>query len=193
MCLAEQGPLDWLVPFIPPVLRVNCETRAKIKCKVAHLVSKETVRSIGFEILACWRYLAVFSVIFSVWMAGLFYIYDNEREFAMAYIITSGFALIGCHLLIGDEGRSSGISAYSVFNRGTLRMMGSLSAEQFENEIRHRNPENSNPHLIAEVTQEHHDELNDEGDIELVAAIKLSLQEYKRADRRIRRTSHRRE
>lgn len=60
------------------------------------------------------------------------YIHQNEPEFAVAYVILSGFAALCYHLLVGGEERASGMSAYSVFNRGAQRMLGSLSAEQFE-------------------------------------------------------------
>lgn len=129
---ADQGPLDWLVPFIPPVLRVNRETRAEIRRKVAHLLSKEALESVALALRPHWRSLVFYSLITAIWIGGLVYIHHNEPEFAVAYVILSGFAVLGYHLLVGGEGRAGGMSAYSVFNRGTQRMLGSLSAEQFE-------------------------------------------------------------
>ncbi|KAG3115552.1 hypothetical protein PI124_g1999 [Phytophthora idaei] len=190
---ADQGPLDWLVPFVPPVLRVNRDTRAKVRRKVAQLLSKETLESIALALRPHWRSLAFYSLATSIWIGGLVYIHDNEPEFAVAYVILSGFAVLGYHLLLGGERRADGMSAYSVFNRGARRMLGSLSAEQFENEIRHRQPGHEdapNPHGAAQAL-DHHDEVYDEDDPALMAALKISLQEKKREARRARRTSRR--
>lgn len=135
---ADQGPLDWLVPFIPPVFRVNRETRAEIRRKVAQLMSKETLERVVLALRPHWRILALSLFVVAVWTKGLIYIHEHDPEFAVAYIIISGFALLAYHLMVEGEERASGISAYSVFNHGAQRMLGSLSAEQFENEIRHR-------------------------------------------------------
>ena len=64
-------------------------------------------------------------------------------EFAAVYIATSGFALI--YLNLGNDGekrrkyghKSSNKSAYSVFNPGCESIDGTLTAQQFEREIRH--------------------------------------------------------
>ena len=63
-------------------------------------------------------------------------------EFAAVYLATSGFALI--YLNLGDdsdtrkkEGDQTRMSAYSVFNPGCESIDGTLTAQQFENEIRH--------------------------------------------------------
>ncbi|EEY65125.1 uncharacterized protein PITG_16319 [Phytophthora infestans T30-4] len=191
---ADQGPLDWLVPFIPPVLRVNRDTRAKIRRKVEQLLSKETLESMALTLRPHWRSIAFYSFVVSVWIGGLVFINHNEPEFAVAYVILSGFAVLGYHLLFGGERRADGISAYSVFNRGAQRMLGSLSAEQFENEIRHRQPgyeDVPNPRRRYQAAQDPDqlDEVYDEGDPEMMEALKLSLQEKKREARRARRTS----
>ncbi|ETP37776.1 hypothetical protein F442_14374 [Phytophthora nicotianae P10297] len=196
MRAADQGPLDWLVPFIPPVLRVNRDTRAKIRRKVEQLLSKETLESVALALRPHWRSLASYSLVTSVWIGGLMYIHDNEPEFAAAYVILSGFAVLCYHLLVGGESRAEGMSAYSVFNRGAQRMLGSLSAEQFENEIRHRQPGYEDAPIPrrpggAAQALDHHDEVYDEDDPELLEALKLSLQEKKREARRARRTSRR--
>ena len=128
----DQGSLDWLVPFIPPVLRVNRETRAEACRKVAKLLSKATMKSIVLALRLYWRSLAGFLLGTTIWIQGLVFIHHNEPEFAVAYVVLSGFVLLGYHLLIGGEERTGDMSAYSVFNRGTQRMLGSLSAEQFE-------------------------------------------------------------
>ncbi|KAL3661319.1 hypothetical protein V7S43_013524 [Phytophthora oleae] len=195
MRAADQGPLDWLVPFIPPVLRVNRETRAEIRRKVAQLLSKETLESVALALRPHWRSLTFYAFATAIWLGGLSYIHSNEPEFAVAYVILSGFAALGYHLLAGGERRAGGISAYSVFNRGAQRMLGSLSAEQFENEIRHRQPgyeDAPNPRHDRQAEGfDAHDEVYHEDDPDLMAALKLSLQEKKREARRTRRTSRR--
>ncbi|KAG6970965.1 hypothetical protein JG687_00002304 [Phytophthora cactorum] len=166
-------PLDWLVPFVPPVLRVNRDTRAKVRRKVAQLLSKETLESVALALRPHWRSLAFYSLATSIWIGGLVYIHDNEPEFAVAYVILSGFAVLGYHLLLGGERRADGMSAYSVFNRGARRMLGSLSAEQFENEIRHRQPGHEdapNPRGAAQAL-DHHDEVYDEDDPYVVLRV----------------------
>ncbi|KAG7391562.1 hypothetical protein PHYPSEUDO_004632 [Phytophthora pseudosyringae] len=191
---ADQGPLDWLVPFIPPVLRVNRETRAEIRRKMAQLLAKETLESVAVALRPHWSSLAFYSLVTAVWIGGLVYIHNNEPEFAVAYVILSGFAVLGYHVLVGGEGRADGMSAYSIFNRGAQRMLGSLSAEQFENEIRHRQPgyeDAPEPRRLGEAAQEvnAYDDVHDEDNPEIMAALKLSLQEKKRDARRARRTS----
>ncbi|CAI5737909.1 unnamed protein product [Peronospora destructor] len=184
---ADQGPLDWLVPFVPPVLRVNRETCAEVCRKVANLLSKETMESIVLALGPHWRSLAGFLLGTAIWIQILVYIHCNETEFAVAYIVLSGFVVLGYHLLVGGEGHTGDMSAYSVFNHGAQRMLGSLSAEQFENEIRHRQVEHEDvarPEALL-VAQDlgGHDEVDDE--------VILSLQEMKREARRDRRTTRR--
>jgi hypothetical protein len=129
---ADQGPLDWFVPFIPPVLRVNRETRAEIRRKLEQLLSKEALEQAALAIRPYWRSLVLCALVLVAWLGTLVYVHRNVPEFAVAYVILSGFAALGYHLLVGGEGRTGGMSAYSVFNRGAQRMLGSLSAEQFE-------------------------------------------------------------
>ena len=129
---AEQGPLDWMVPFIPPVLRVNRETRAEIRRKAAQILSRETLTRLVLALKPHWRLLVRCTVAAAVCIRGLVYVHDNAPEFAGAYVILFGFAALGYHLVFGREEHAGGMSAYSVFNRGTQRMLGSLSAEQFE-------------------------------------------------------------
>ncbi|OWY94950.1 hypothetical protein PHMEG_00035183 [Phytophthora megakarya] len=187
MRAADQGPFDWLVPFIPPVLRVNRETRAEIRRKVAQLLSTEALEQAAQALRPHWQSLVFYSLVASVWIGGLVYIHHNEAEFAVAYVILSGFAVLLYHVLVGSDGRAGGMSAYSVFNRGAQRMLGSLSAEQFENEIRHRQPGHEEP-VDRDVG---HDEVYDEDDPEVLEALRLSLQEKKREARRVRRTTRR--
>ncbi|KAG6611223.1 uncharacterized protein IUM83_12595 [Phytophthora cinnamomi] len=193
---ADQGPLDWLVPFIPPVLRVNRETRAQIRRKLEQLLSKEALQDVVRALRPHWRSLALYLLAIAVWIRVLAYIHHNEPEFAVAYVILSGFAALGFHLLVGGEERAGGMSAYSVFNRGAQRMLGTLSAEQFENEIRHRQPGHEDAPSPQRAARAPHafdgrDDEDDEDNPELLEALKRSLQEKKREARRARRTSRR--
>ena len=57
--------------------------------------------------------------------------------FGAVYLATSAFALIW--LSFGKEKRQEGqLSAYSVFNPNCQNIQGTLTAEQFESEIRHK-------------------------------------------------------
>ena len=63
-----------------------------------------------------------------------------KMEFAAVYLATSGFALIYLNLGNDGENRRKGggaKSAYSVFNPGCEAIDGTLTAQQFEREIRH--------------------------------------------------------
>lgn len=80
-----------------------------------------------------WPLLLRFGLPAGLWIAGLLWVDRQAHEFSNAYVILSGFVLLGVHLLSGDATRSeTGLSAYSIFNPGAQRMLGSLSAEQFE-------------------------------------------------------------
>ena len=56
-------------------------------------------------------------------------------EFGAVYLVASGFLLLCVNL--GNRSRKSGeMSAYSVFNKNCEAIDGTLTAEQFEREIR---------------------------------------------------------
>lgn len=166
---AEQGPLDWLVPFIPPFLRVNRDTRAAMLANVQSLNIDALAKQIAAFLKAHGKDLAYYTFLFSVWVSGLVWVDRNAPEFASAYVIVTGMGTLFAHLFTGERTVNvDGISAYSVFNKGGARMLGSLSAEQFEvsavcveggrslcwrtheslfaaqNEIRHRQPNHGN-------------------------------------------------
>lgn len=71
-------------------------------------------------------------ILFLVWVISLWVF--SYLEFATVFVILTGFALIFINL--GTRNKDD-ISAYSVFNSGFQRMMGTLTAEQFDREIRH--------------------------------------------------------
>ncbi|TRY63081.1 hypothetical protein TCAL_11584 [Tigriopus californicus] len=77
---------------------------------------------------------AILGVGFLLWIV-LFYA-SIKAEIGAVYILTSGFALIWLNL---GTRRSDQASAYSVFNPNCESIDGTLTAEQFEREIRHRN------------------------------------------------------
>ncbi|TMW56763.1 hypothetical protein Poli38472_006773 [Pythium oligandrum] len=141
-----------------------------------------------------WARVSRIGVVGGLWIAGLMWIQHNIHEFAATYVILSGLVALAVHLFSGDDKDKpqDGLSAYSVFNKGGQRMMGSLSAEQFENEIRHRQPgaRDEDNHIDAREQQEPQD-ASDEDDPDLMVALQLSLQEKKREERRARRTRRR--
>lgn len=55
-------------------------------------------------------------------------------DFGSFFVVITGIALIFLNL---GERKDGELSAYSVFNRGQQRMMGTLTADQFEREIMH--------------------------------------------------------
>ncbi|GAB9465063.1 hypothetical protein Gpo141_00002483 [Globisporangium polare] len=194
---AEQGPLDWLVPFVPPFLRVNRETRTALFSSLQAL----SLAALSAQVVAFLKehgtQLAKYALVVGVWLYGLAWTDRSAPEFTTAYVILTGLGALVAHLYAGDYGNTSkdGISAYSVFNKGGARMLGSLSAEQFENEIRHRLPDHGandgdNANGAFHGSDEEQDE--HENDPEMLLAIQLSLQEKKREDRRARRTTKRR-
>ncbi|RLN95904.1 hypothetical protein BBJ28_00012317 [Nothophytophthora sp. Chile5] len=85
---ADQGPLDWLVPFIPPVLRVNRETREAIRHNVAAMLSMEALatalRKAALATKLHWRSAMFYIVFVTVWVCGLVWIHHNETEFSVA-------------------------------------------------------------------------------------------------------------
>ena len=57
-------------------------------------------------------------------------------EFGSLWCMVTGIALI--FLNLGQKSDPNELSAYSVFNKGQHRIPGTLTAEQFENEILHK-------------------------------------------------------
>lgn len=68
-----------------------------------------------------------------LWLAGWWS--SNKLEFGSMYIIVSLFLAI--FLNLGNK-KAGEMSAYSVFNDGFQQLLGTMTAEQFDNEIRHR-------------------------------------------------------
>lgn len=131
---AEQGPLDWLVPFIPPFLRVNRETRAALIASLQSLSLAAFSTQLAAFLKEYGRQAGKYALITGVWLYGFAWTDHNAPEFTTAYVILTGLGALVMHLYSGDHGERNGdgISAYSVFNKSGARMLGSLSAEQFE-------------------------------------------------------------
>jgi Uncharacterized conserved domain (SAYSvFN) len=94
----------------------------------------------------------------ATWRTYLFYLtwaavlcicyrYGIERLWLLAVL----FSAIFMNLRDKSDGE---LSAYSVFNRGMQRLMGTMTAEQFENEILH--------HQRRPGAEQHHEEEDDE-------------------------------
>ena len=60
-----------------------------------------------------------------------------EVEFGMVYLVVSGLVFIVLSLRGGRKRRPGELSAYSVFNENFEAIEGTLSAEQFEKELRY--------------------------------------------------------
>ncbi|KAF1323409.1 hypothetical protein FI667_g10592, partial [Globisporangium splendens] len=216
---ADQGPFDWLVPFIPPFLRVNRDTRAALLAKLQTLDLDALAAQLVAFLRAHGARLAYYGTIFAVWAYGLVWMDRKAPEFAPAYVIVTGLGALVLHLFTGERtANANGISAYSVFNKGGARMLGSLSAEQFEvncatvmhlsmcvvanalecgcqpmqNEILHRQPDYGNAGDDHGHVPADPCADGDENDPDLLLAMQLSLQEKKREERRARRMTRRR-
>ena len=60
-----------------------------------------------------------------------------EVEFGLVYVVVSGLVLIVLSLRGGRRRAPGELSAYSVFNKDFVAIEGTLSAEQFEKELRY--------------------------------------------------------
>ncbi|KAL0592449.1 hypothetical protein ABG067_000013 [Albugo candida] len=170
---------DWIVPFIPPVFRVNRDTRAKAYSNMRNNFSVDALRNMIHLLWSC--KLSCLKILTSgfLWVRLLSWIHENATEFANAYVIFSGLALIvyNCNsAIVETENGQKPLSAYSIFNPNVERVLGSLTADQFENEIRHRLPELENDGVDENdlvLSEEHKDP-------ELMLAIKMSLRDAER-------------
>mmetsp|Transcript_2828 Transcript_2828/g.4711 ORF Transcript_2828/g.4711 Transcript_2828/m.4711 type:complete len:100 (+) Transcript_2828:429-728(+) len=67
-----------------------------------------------------------------LWLTA--FVVMNCLEFGSLWIILSMFASIFLNL---GKRRRGEVSAHSVFNNGFKQLLGTMNAEQFDNEIRH--------------------------------------------------------
>lgn len=126
---------DWIVPFIPPVFRVNRDTRAKAYSNMRNNFSVDALRNMIHLLWSC--KLSCLKILTSgfLWIRLLSWIHENATEFANAYVIFSGLALIvyNCNsAIVETENGQKPLSAYSIFNPNVERVLGSLTADQFE-------------------------------------------------------------
>eukprot|EP01041_Mallomonas_annulata_P013994 gene13994-29784_t len=84
-----------------------------------------------------------------IWLT--FFSVFNYNECGSIWIILSLFVAIFMNLGERKEGE---LSAYSVFNTGCQRLLGTMTAEQFESEIRHEGLKNSNNNNNGNNTNE---------------------------------------
>jgi DNA-binding transcriptional regulator GbsR (MarR family) len=73
----------------------------------------------------------------------------NYFEFGSLWVILSLFALIVYNLGDKEKGDKSW-SSYSVFNKGFRNILGALTADQFDREIRHNHTHGDNIPAAAE-------------------------------------------
>ena len=99
-----------------------------------------------------WIYLFIYSI-FSYLFSFI--------GFGSVWIIITLFGLIFCNL---GERKPGEVSAYSVFNDGCRRILGTLTAEQFEKEIRHDNDFGYDNNFEANVENLDEDVANDRAD-----------------------------
>lgn len=108
----------------------------------AQLLSlKHVVRSISYRWI----------IIMVCWVLGL--LLSIKIGFAAVFCMLSGMGLIFANLGTRAPGE---LSAYSVFNKNFQRLLGTLTAEQFDQEIRHRgNFENDDEDAENNQAQRH--------------------------------------
>lgn len=101
-------------------------------------------------------------------------------EFGSLWIIFTLFATIFLNL---GERQAGELSAYSVFNEGFTKLLGTISPEQFENEIRHGNIEPGQ----FDIALESSDDEGGEGDRDIRQVNRVNNGRRNRANRRRRR------
>ncbi|OQS01423.1 hypothetical protein ACHHYP_01051 [Achlya hypogyna] len=168
--MGYQGVVDALLPFVPPVLRVNAKTLEELKSLCP---STDQLRGVATAANA-WR-LGVFAL----WGVGLYI----AEQIGIASIFVMASILYGVLTNLGDKATDSVSvdedgneielpSAYSVFNRNKQRLPGQLTTEDFESQLRHRLPREENDAVADEAFVPHND---DDSDAELREAIRRSL------------------
>jgi hypothetical protein len=124
LCLVRQQDVD---SFVHWIYRTATGT--------VFFLSRLLILSFKF-VLSNYQFIAKILVLRAlVWMAvWAIFIYI---DFGSLWVIISLFALIFMNL--GEKKSADDISAYSVFNKGFQRILGTIDVEQFENELRHNN------------------------------------------------------
>ncbi|EQC34359.1 hypothetical protein SDRG_08130 [Saprolegnia diclina VS20] len=175
---------DALLPFVPPVLRVNAATLEALQPSTDQLRSVLTAanaKRLGLLL---------------VWAVGLY----SAEQIDAAPIFVMGSILYAVLSNLGDKATDSVSvdedgneiqlpSAYSVFNRNKQRLPGQLTTEDFESQLRHRLPQdhhdsNDDDDDIAGAHAENED---DDSDAEMREAIRRSLEDAQNARKKHRR------
>ena len=126
-----------LLPFVPPPLqRLKLSSFSLLLDAVRVLLTQLT--SIARQHVSRWHLLFC-----ALWAAGFWL--AAWAEFGLVFVILSGFAFVFGNTAQGGAG-AAGVgpdgtpfrSAYSVFNEGCRAMMGTATAEQFDEQLRHR-------------------------------------------------------
>lgn len=103
--------------------------------------SGKVLLAVGTELLLHFRTLSATTYMyFTLWLAGaaLFIYWD----FTSLYVIFTFFLLIFTNL---GERKAGEMSAYSVFNEGFTELMGTLNADQVDQQLRHRDGQLARP------------------------------------------------
>ena len=87
-----------------------------------------------WKMVLCWNWQRWATLLLWFALLGIF----AKLEFGSLYVMGTAFALIFYNLDYSTK-RDGEMSAWSVFNEGFTTMLGTLSAEQMDREIRHRN------------------------------------------------------
>ena len=128
--------IKWILYELQPFRLVDAVAFSQYACKIlidlcevgaifaVYLGKKSTQISLTVSIQT-WVYIILW---FAAW-AAMIYI-----DFGSLWILLSMFGTI--FLNLGTKKRGE-LSAYSVFNKGFKQLMGTMNAEQFDNEIRH--------------------------------------------------------
>ena len=90
-------------------------------------------------------------ILTTLWFVGFLVFWS--LQFASLWLIGSLFTIMFANL--GERGKDDEFSAYSVFNKGFKAILGTITAEQFDREIRHRanfnvDEEVNNPNAVQE-------------------------------------------
>jgi hypothetical protein len=120
-----------VLPFTYSDINYYAKKVASISSELSLIASKmqlPSLKSMSFMTISQTIKLLLW---LAVWQAFVYV------DFGSFFVVITGIALI--FLNLGEKKDPSELSAYSVFNKDQQRMMGSLTADQFEREIMHTN------------------------------------------------------
>lgn len=155
---------------------IKSTTRVLLQSSIQILHAfKELLDTIFTECKFFWSFVTLKSILISIaWIGGLGIFYSMNAE--MLWVILSLFILIFFNL---GERKDGELSAYSVFNVGVKRLLGTMTAEQFEQEIRHQ--------PLHNAQQQQGEEEEEFGDIDVNGRNNAPIQRHVRG-KKARRT-----